>query len=223
MKQADAAPTVQALETWLIERLATELGIDPAAIDLNRNADSHGIDSMVAVQICADLGHWIQGRELSPDVLWEASSLRALCHKFAVDGATAIAAPTGDRDANTTDGVDALGAALFHANAGRTLVPLYRADRLLRPGQRSMLTSLPTHPNLVSVAYRHVDEATGEPRGSTYYSGKLLHQIRPWITPVATETGLRHQLYVINDSDQTLAITIAAWACADDNGVEETS
>jgi 3-oxoacyl-[acyl-carrier-protein] synthase-3 len=78
-----ASPDSTAIATWLRERLAGELGIRPEQVELERSPESYGIDSVVGVQICADLGDWLIGRELPADTLLAAPSLQALCEQLA--------------------------------------------------------------------------------------------------------------------------------------------
>jgi hypothetical protein len=208
VKPPTARPSARSLEVWLVERLASELSLDPAQVDLDRSAMSYGIDSMIAAQLCAELGDRVQGRELSPDVMWAAPTLRALCRSLGSSESDSAQEP-GRADGGDA-GVDALGAGLYHHDAGRSLVLLHREARIVAAGERVLLSVLPAQPELVSVSCRHVDETTGEARGSTYYGGRLLAQVRAWVTTTPSE----HQLYVLNGAEKPLALTVAAWTCA---------
>lgn len=84
-------PSAAAIEAWLVQRLAKDLGVAADAIDLDRTAESYGLDSLAAVEIGTDLGDWVRGRELRPDTLWLAPSLRALCRELAASPGTAVA------------------------------------------------------------------------------------------------------------------------------------
>jgi acyl carrier protein len=202
-------PDARAIEGWLRERLAAVLATDPARVDFARNADSLGLDSVAVVEVCADLGRWLHGRELAPDALWAASSLGALCRQLAGEADTASAAaapPTASEPAG-------LGAALQVVDAGRWLRSLARHTRIVAAGDRWTVATLDGPADLVSVAYRHVDEATGEARGSTYHGGKLLESVRAWVSEPG---GARQrELCVYNGSDRALALTVAAWACTE--------
>jgi acyl carrier protein len=75
--------TREAIETWLIERVSAAANIPREKVDLDRSPESLGLDSLAAVTLLADLGDWLFGRELAPDLLWGAPSLRALCAQLA--------------------------------------------------------------------------------------------------------------------------------------------
>jgi acyl carrier protein len=189
-----------AIATWLRGRLGQELGIGPEQVDLQRSPESYGIDSVVGVQICADLGDWLLGRELPADTLFAAPSLQAVCDQLAAGnlaaaGEVQVPAP--------------LGAALARIDGGQQLVLLARVTRVVGPGDRIELARLPREPALLSVAYRHVD-AQGIPGSSRYYGGLHMDRIRPWVQPVAVENGDRFGMFVHNAGDRALEITVVA-------------
>jgi acyl carrier protein len=191
------------IATWLRERLGQELGIDPAQIDLQRSPESYGIDSVVGVQIAAELGDWLLGRELPAETLLAAPSLQAVCDQF---GATSLAAAEAEPEAPA-----ALGAAIAHLDAGQPLLLLARVTRVVAAGERFELARLAREPALLSLAYRYVD-AHGKPGASRYYGGLHMDRIRPWVQRVAVEEGERFGVFVHNASDRALEITVAALA-----------
>jgi len=198
----------------LQRRLAEELEVQPDEVDLEIPADSYALDSVVVAQICSDMGYWVQGREISIDLWWRATSLREFCDSFGKPAA----APPASTTVQVTVTVEPPAAALFAAEGGRQLVLMCKESRICPPGERYRFAALGSEPELVSVSYRYVDEATGEPKDTTYYCGSYLQQIRAWVAPAAAGTGTGYELYVLNSSARALVVIAAAWTSTDNGG-----
>ncbi len=85
-------PDAGEIQAWLVARLAEELGLSPADIDVSEPYASYGLGSRDAVGISGDLEEWL-GRRLSPTLLYDHPSIEALSrHLGGGDDASAIAA-----------------------------------------------------------------------------------------------------------------------------------
>ncbi len=78
--------TAASIEAWIIGRLAEEYGLNPAAVDPAAPFESLGLASREVVMLSGDLEEWL-GRTLSPVLLYEYPSIRALSEHLAQDGA----------------------------------------------------------------------------------------------------------------------------------------
>lgn len=78
--------TTEALEDWLVARLAEELGVPASAIDPDAPFAELGLDSMKAVAISGEL-ETLLGRRLDPTLLWELPTVRRLAAGLAGDPA----------------------------------------------------------------------------------------------------------------------------------------
>jgi acyl carrier protein len=72
-----AAPTVPALERWLIARLAEELGEEEQTLDPTVELSSYGLDSMSALVLTGELEEWLE-IELPSTLVWDYTTIRAL-------------------------------------------------------------------------------------------------------------------------------------------------
>jgi acyl carrier protein len=75
-------PSAEAIESWIIERLAEHLQMDPARIDPNGDLPALALDSAKAVEVASELGA-VLGREVTPTLLWDHESIRALARHLA--------------------------------------------------------------------------------------------------------------------------------------------
>ncbi|MCW9680558.1 acyl carrier protein [Dolichospermum planctonicum UHCC 0167] len=73
----------ETIENWLIDTLATLLGVDNEEINLEKSIFAYGLDSSVAVSITGDLETWLD-LELDPTLLWEYPKISELA-KYLVD------------------------------------------------------------------------------------------------------------------------------------------
>ena len=73
----------ETIENWLIDTLATLLGVDNEEINLEKSIFAYGLDSSVAVSITGDLETWLD-LELDPTLLWEYPKISELA-EYLVD------------------------------------------------------------------------------------------------------------------------------------------
>jgi acyl carrier protein len=222
MVTVEKGPDSQALQDWLQKRLGKELKKSPSEIDLTQPAEAFSLDSLVVVEICAELGNWIQGREIQVEQWWNAQSLRALCDSFAPvselhSEVTLAAAPALEGPAAALHEVTALGAPLARVDAGRALQLLLKVNAPVSPGERYRFPGVAVRPDLLSVAYKLIDESTGEVRDTIYYGGSYMSNLRAWITR-ANESDTSHDVYVLNNGPQTVEIIVAAWTSTSAEG-----
>lgn len=83
------APDIETLSAWLVDRLARDLRLAPARIDVHAHFSAFGLDSVSAVQIAGDLEDLLH-RRLPDTLLWEHPSVHAL--------ATRLAAPDAEQE-----------------------------------------------------------------------------------------------------------------------------
>ncbi len=67
------------IETWIINRLAEGVGLDPQDIDAHQPCSAYGLDSLTGVTLVGDLELWLNVR-LSPTLLWDLPSIDQLVH-----------------------------------------------------------------------------------------------------------------------------------------------
>ncbi|HJT56092.1 MAG TPA: SDR family NAD(P)-dependent oxidoreductase, partial [Ktedonobacteraceae bacterium] len=67
----------EAILGWLIAKVAEELAMDPAAIDVYEPLASYGMDSVTAVGLSGELEDWL-GRELSPTLFYDYPTIGLL-------------------------------------------------------------------------------------------------------------------------------------------------
>lgn len=82
MTQPGTPWSEDALQEWLIDKLAAELGIDPADIDVQQPFAQYGVDSVLAVTLVADLED-AMGRELNPTLLFDFPCIEAIAQHLA--------------------------------------------------------------------------------------------------------------------------------------------
>src|SRR5579871_4613373 len=63
-------PTAEAIRSWIVERLARQLSIDPQDIDVREPFARYGLESEAAVSMAADLEAWL-GRPVSPTLVYD--------------------------------------------------------------------------------------------------------------------------------------------------------
>ncbi|MBM3289596.1 MAG: type I polyketide synthase, partial [Candidatus Hydrogenedentes bacterium] len=88
----------EAIQAWLIERIADEMSIAPSEVDPHAAFDDLGMASRDAVSLSGDIEYWL-GRKLSPTVLWQYPSIAQLSAHLAGDAAADTAPahePAGD-------------------------------------------------------------------------------------------------------------------------------
>jgi acyl carrier protein len=77
VRPAASPPDREAIETWLINRIASILELDPNQIDVRESFTSFALDSRTAVSLSGDLEKWL-GRRLSPTLVWDYPSIEQL-------------------------------------------------------------------------------------------------------------------------------------------------
>jgi acyl transferase domain-containing protein/acyl-CoA synthetase (AMP-forming)/AMP-acid ligase II len=92
---ASQHPIRAGLERWLIDALARQLEIPAQSIDPQAPFASYGLNSRGSVQLVGDLEQWLARDDLSPTLLWEHPSVRALCAHLEGADAAASEAPVG--------------------------------------------------------------------------------------------------------------------------------
>ncbi|MCC6156036.1 MAG: SDR family NAD(P)-dependent oxidoreductase, partial [Candidatus Hydrogenedentes bacterium] len=78
----------EAIQAWLVEHIANELGINAGEINPNGAFDDLGMASRDAVTLSGDLENWLE-RKLSPTLLWEYPSITQLAAYLAGENAPA--------------------------------------------------------------------------------------------------------------------------------------
>jgi acyl transferase domain-containing protein/acyl carrier protein len=104
---------VERLESWLRERVAERLKVEPGAVDPERTFDSFGLGSSDAVTLSGDLEAHL-GRELEPTLAYEHPTIRAMARFLCGDeaaSATAAAAPSAAARPGTSGPVAVVGMA----------------------------------------------------------------------------------------------------------------
>jgi acyl carrier protein len=78
-KRAAAAepPSQEAIQIWLVERIAKALEMGSQRIDVETPFARLGLDSRTAVGISGELERWL-GRRLSPTLIWDFPTIAAL-------------------------------------------------------------------------------------------------------------------------------------------------
>jgi acyl carrier protein len=67
-----------ALRQWLITNIAAVLEIDEAALEVDRNLDELGLDSLQSVCLAGDLEAWL-GIEIPATAIWDYPTIDCLC------------------------------------------------------------------------------------------------------------------------------------------------
>ncbi|QUQ72485.1 acyl carrier protein [Kutzneria sp. CA-103260] len=61
--------TVDAVRDWLVEQVATRLGVPPAELDTSRYFDEFGLESTEALVLAGELERWL-GMEVETTAVW---------------------------------------------------------------------------------------------------------------------------------------------------------
>ena len=76
------APSAEAVEAWLVSRVAMTLGTSPDRIGVQEPLPQYGIDSAAAVGLTGELEDWLS-RRLSPTLVYNYPTIRALASHLA--------------------------------------------------------------------------------------------------------------------------------------------
>ncbi|WP_445250265.1 beta-ketoacyl synthase N-terminal-like domain-containing protein [Microcoleus sp. OTE_8_concoct_300] len=67
----------QAIQAWLVCKIAERLGVNPQDIDVQQPFSRYGLDSVAAVSLSGELGDWL-GASLSPTLVYDYPTIEAL-------------------------------------------------------------------------------------------------------------------------------------------------
>jgi acyl carrier protein len=84
-------PNAEAIQGFIISKVAEELRVNPAEVDLRAQFASFGLDSIVIFNITGDLAAWLQ-RDLESTLLWEYPTIEAVARFLAADAGAACEA-----------------------------------------------------------------------------------------------------------------------------------
>ena len=71
------------IRTWLTQWLFDKLNVKPEEIQAHKSFLDYGIDSILALDLSDELGHWL-GLKLEPIILWNFSSIQSLTDRLMV-------------------------------------------------------------------------------------------------------------------------------------------
>jgi amino acid adenylation domain-containing protein len=74
--------TEPVIQDWLVTHLARRLGIPPDRLDPHQPLLRYGLDSIVALELVADLEDWL-GRSLPLTLIWDYPTIAAIAHYLA--------------------------------------------------------------------------------------------------------------------------------------------
>jgi acyl carrier protein len=73
-----------AVQSWLINHLAEQLGLAPQEIDAQKPFTEYGLDSLVGVSLAGDLEEWL-GLQLYPTLLWDYPTVAMLAQHLTAE------------------------------------------------------------------------------------------------------------------------------------------
>lgn len=76
--------TIPAIETWLIQTIATHVGVEPARIATDTPFDELGLDSVAAVGVSGELSDLL-GKDLPGTLLFEYATVSELARHLGVE------------------------------------------------------------------------------------------------------------------------------------------
>ena len=79
---SNAGSKAEAIQGWLIDRLAEILEIEPNQIDVGQDFEEYGLESAEAINLSGDLEDYL-GCRLPPTLLWEYQNIQALAQYLA--------------------------------------------------------------------------------------------------------------------------------------------
>ena len=80
--QRPPAPDAESIKTWLVQKIAGALSIDPDEISVDRAFSDFGLDSTEALRLSNELGRWL-GVEVAPTVAWYYPTINELSDHLA--------------------------------------------------------------------------------------------------------------------------------------------
>ena len=84
LQLSSSYPTRESIETWLIEKVAKLLELNPYEIDIEREFSEYGLDSVEAVNLSGQLENYLECR-LSPTLLWDYPNIETLAEYLATN------------------------------------------------------------------------------------------------------------------------------------------
>lgn len=81
-KRVTLSPQNEAIQDWLVNRLAKSLEIEPHEIDIQKDFSEYGLDSVEAINLSGELESFL-GCRLSPTLLWDYQNIDALAQYLA--------------------------------------------------------------------------------------------------------------------------------------------
>lgn len=85
----DTPPTQEAIQTWLIDKVATHIEAAPEEIDIQEPFSNYGLSSRTAVGLAGELERWL-GRRLSPTLVWDFPTIELMAKHLAADPEQAV-------------------------------------------------------------------------------------------------------------------------------------
>ena len=79
-----AGQTAEAIQEWIVARLAPMLEVGPAEIDVHGSLEEYGLSSLDAVVLAGELEDWL-GRTVPSTLAWEHPSVAAIAAYLAGD------------------------------------------------------------------------------------------------------------------------------------------
>ncbi|MDJ0568702.1 MAG: aminotransferase class I/II-fold pyridoxal phosphate-dependent enzyme, partial [Pleurocapsa sp. MO_192.B19] len=82
LNSLSAASRAEAIQGWLIDKLAEVLELEPNQIDVRQNFEEYGLESAEAINLSGDLEDYLSCR-LPPTLLWDYQNIEALVQYLA--------------------------------------------------------------------------------------------------------------------------------------------
>lgn len=101
-------PSGEEIRRWLVARLAAELGVDEADVDVREPFDSYGLTSAQAVGMSGELAQWL-GRDLPATLVWDFPCIEVLARYLAGDPVSIPDIPHESQDSGTGDAIAIVG------------------------------------------------------------------------------------------------------------------
>ena len=78
----NVSSSAEAIQGWLINKLAQLLEIEPHEVDIHKDFSEHGLDSVAAINLSGELESFLDCR-LSPTLLWDYQNIESLSQYLA--------------------------------------------------------------------------------------------------------------------------------------------
>jgi len=87
-------PTAREIETWLVRRISSQLGVPTCQVDVTTAFLELGMGSLDAMEVAADLQNWLN-RRLSPTAIYNYPTIASLAHWLASPAPVPTTPPAG--------------------------------------------------------------------------------------------------------------------------------